>query len=221
MDSQTTAALAHLNALLPLAARQAQLPPEWRALHQTILRAFAARGRPPARAELAAGTPDVDAALARLRADDLVVLDEAGEIAGAYPFTLDATPHTVHVNGHTPRAMCAVDALAVGALFGLATAITSHCAATGAPVRVTQYGLTLPAAPADLRVGIHWQTPGGCAAHSLCREMPFLRDAAAAEAWRQQAPAERETFTAAQALALADAFFAPLMRSELSGVAER
>lgn len=214
MDPQAAAALTRLNALLPLAERQAQLPPPARAVHQAVLRSFAERGRPPARAELQALAPDLEAALERLRADDLVVLDDAGAVAGAYPFTLEATPHAVTVNGHSPHAMCAVDALAVGAIFDLPTTIVSACAATGAPIRLAQRGRQLEGAtPAEARVGIHWQAPGGCAAHSLCREMPFLRDAAAAEAWRQQAPAEREVFTPAQAVALAEAFFAPLVRA--------
>ncbi|MBL8058959.1 MAG: hypothetical protein JNK29_19795 [Anaerolineales bacterium] len=214
MDSPTAAALDHLNALLPLAERQAQLSPAERAAHQAILHAFAGRGRPPLRAELAAAAE----VLARLSAADLVVLDPAGEIAGAYPFTLEATPHVVALDGHAVHAMCAVDALAIGAMFNTAAAITSACAATGAAVRVAQRGRTLLAAqPADLRVGIHWQPPGGCAAHSLCREMPFLRGAAAAEAWRAQAPAERETLTLGQALDLAAAFFAPLVQPAPAG----
>lgn len=211
MDPQTAAALDHLNALLPLAERQASLTPDGRALHQLILRAFAEHGRPPRRADLA----DPADALTRLSAADLVVLDPAGEIVGAYPFTLEATPHVVALGAHAVHAMCAVDALAIAVLVDGPAEITSQCAATGAAVRVSQRGRTIMAAqPAGLRVGIHWQTPGGCAAHSLCREMPFLREAAAAEAWRAQAPAERETFSLSQALDLAAAFFLPLWARE-------
>ena len=68
--------------------------------------------------------------------------------------------------------------------------------------------------PNTLQVGIHWQIPGLCAAHSLCRHMHFLRDSHSAVLWQAEAPEERECFTVEQALALGSAFFRPLMLTE-------
>jgi hypothetical protein len=41
--------------------------------------------------------------------------------------------------------------------------------------------------------------------------MVFLVDAVAAEAWRSTAPDQRDCLTLAEAIALGDAFFAPLL----------
>jgi hypothetical protein len=60
-------------------------------------------------------------------------------------------------------------------------------------------------------VGIHWQTPCGHTAHSLCRQMVFLADPVLAATWAAEAPAERRVYTLEQAIALGAAFFVPLL----------
>lgn len=214
MDVQT--ALKQLNQLLPLAGRQAALPAPLAEVHRAVLRTWIDHGRPPQLAALARRWPNLplSAALARLAADDLLVLSPGGEqIAGAYPLTLEETPHRLRANGHTLRAMCALDALAVGPLFGLPVEIESICRVTGAPIFLRQNGVSLLAAEpsGDIRVGIHWQPPQSCAAHSLCREMVFLVDAAAAAEWQAIAPDQRDGFSLAAAIELGAAFFAPLL----------
>ncbi|QKT03470.1 hypothetical protein HUS23_06445 [Ectothiorhodospiraceae bacterium 2226] len=209
------AALARLEALLPLRARQRALPPAWQAVHRALLRTFAERGRPPSRAELAARLPagEAAAALARLVADDLVVLDAHREPVGAYPLTLEATPHALLLGGHRLHAMCALDALSVAPLFATEVRIASRCALSGAPIRIDQRGselLAITPAP-DVRVGIHWQTPCGAAAHSLCREMVFLRDGGLAAQWQQGDADGRALLTPADAVAVGAGFFRPLL----------
>jgi hypothetical protein len=214
MDPHARDGYDRLTAIIPLAARQHALPPAWRDAHRALLAGYAAHGRPPRRAELAArpGIDDAGALLDRLSGDDLVVLDAAGEVAGAYPFTTEATAHRVTLDGVTVHAMCAVDALAVAAMLGTATRVESTCLVSGRPVRVALQGSTITACtPPTLEVGIHWATPCGHTAHSLCRQMIFLADDACAADWQAEAPDARRRYTPAQAVALGAAFFVPLL----------
>ncbi|HEY5719144.1 MAG TPA: organomercurial lyase, partial [Gammaproteobacteria bacterium] len=136
MDAHARDGLERLTAIIPLAARQRALPDAWRAAHRAILADWAASGHPPARETLAAlpGIDDVDALLARLASDDMLVLDADGEIAGAYPFSGEATPHRVALGEVRVHAMCAVDALAMAPLLGTHAQVDSACAASGRAV---------------------------------------------------------------------------------------
>lgn len=218
LSSGISAALERLQTLLPLVARQVALPADWRAVHQAILRGFILQAQPPCHDELRQHFPalDITAVLARLVAEDLIVCEHAGQatavtIRGAYPFTLEMTPHRVRLGGRQVQAMCAVDALAVAHLCGAETELVSHCAQSAQPVRVHQVGETLlKAFPATLRVGIAWQATGGCAAHSLCRDMVFLADAVVARDWRRDR-ATHEVLSLDAAVSLGAAFFGPLL----------
>jgi mercuric reductase len=210
---QADAASARLNQILPLAARQAALPPALRALHRRILQQFAATGAPPALAGMAgiAGLDDAPQALRTLAGQDLIVLDSSGAVRGAYPFTLEDTPHRVTLSGGNVHAMCAVDALAIAPVFGVTASIHSRCHVSGAAVRVEQHGRELRAAtPATLCVGMRWQPPGTCAAHSLCREMVFLADAGTAAGWWGTDPEHIELFSLDTAIAFGAMFFQSL-----------
>jgi hypothetical protein len=209
------AALDKLNSLLPLKAKQSQLEPQLRNLHIAILRHFAAAGKPLARDQVAQQLDDaeVDAALARLAADDLVVLTpDQRNIAGAYPFTAEERVHAVLVNGHTVHAMCALDALAIAPLFETATRIDSRCHVTDTPVEIHMQGTELLSAkPGDVRVGIHWQGTSGCAARSLCLEMVFLAGAETAQRWQQQDSENISVYELPDAVRFAAAYFRPLL----------
>lgn len=205
-------ALARLNSQLPLVGRQRELPSGHAQVHRLILRWFAERGRPPATSDLvAAGANDLDEALDRLAADDLIVRVN-GEIVGAYPFTTDLTPHHLTIEGRKLRAMCALDAVAVAPVFGLNVRIDSVCAVTGNPVHVEQeHGSVLAHQPADLRVGIRWSQPVGNAAHSMCREMVFLSDADTATAWRGTDRDSAGIFELEDAVEFGERFFGGLL----------
>lgn len=210
-----TPALRRLRDLLPLRERQRALPPVLAGLHRSILRHFAAAGRPMSLVEIGAALPGTapKEALARLAELDLVVVEEAtGRLLGAYPMTSEATPHAVQIHGHTVYAMCAVDALAVGAMFDAEVVITSRCHLSATPVELHQCGRVLSQARPEtpLQVGIAWQAPGACAAHSLCREMVFLRDAATAAGW-QRGAAARQCLSLDEGLRLGADFFIPLL----------
>ena len=213
----TDEAVRRLHGLLPLRQRQRQLDSELQGVHRAILRSLAATGRPLRSTEIAGLLADGEAtsALAHLSGQDLIVVDsDSGESIGAYPMTTETTPHRLSVNGNELHAMCAVDALAVSPMFGVETRIESQCDVTQCPVRLQQRGMEiLRAEPsADLRVGIHWQDPSDCAAHSLCREMVFLRDPLASKEWQGDEADVRQTFTLTEAVEIAAAFFVPLLQ---------
>jgi hypothetical protein len=121
-------------------ARHARLSEGERALYFWILRGFARTGRPgsdemrAAAAELGLEPGNALAALAR---EDLVHLDEAGEIAVAYPFSGRATAHRVRFStGHETHAMCAIDALGIASMFEQPITVDSLDPLTGDEVRV-------------------------------------------------------------------------------------
>jgi mercuric reductase len=228
-------ALQRLHDLLPLKERQDSLAPKHRELHRAILRSLIERGRPLGEDEIAKIVGDADgarAAVALLGAYDLVVrgplvvtdvltnkrvvLDGmGGEVVGAYPVTTEPTPHKVKVNGHNLYAMCAVDALAVGTVFDAEVEIDSVCHVTGEAVHVSQRRKeVLKSSPAarDLRVGVRWQRITTTAAHVLCRQMVFLKDAATAAKWQAKDPASIDIFTVPEAIDFGEAFFLPLLQ---------
>src|ERR1035438_3923186 len=180
MTTAIDSALELLNRRLPLAQRQSELPPAFAAAHRAILRLQFQTGRVPDPQTLPQG------ALARLRAVDLVVVSKDGtRILGAYPMTTERTPHRLVLPGRAIHAMCAVDALSVGAMYGGEVEIESKCRVTHEPVRVKMDGPRIvSASPKGVLVGVRWDKASGVpAAHSLCMEMVFLRDEAAAKEW--------------------------------------
>ncbi len=209
-------AIEHLNQLLPLKARQNRLSASLKALHQAVIQSLVTRGCSLSRSEIAArvGEDKVDAAIAQLGHDDLVVLSaDRTEIVGAYPVTCEPTQHALHVSGRTIHAMCALDALSVGPMYQLPVEIRSRCRVSGEPVCIKQDGMhILAATPPSVRVGVRWQMPSGDhAAHSLCMEMVFLKDEAAAVAWHGGDLNRHGVFTLAEAVQFGAGFFRPLV----------
>ena len=209
-------AVRRLHDILPLRGRHQQLDPELLEVHKAILRCFVERGYPLGKKEIAdmLSDTDVTTALVRLREDDLLILNpESGEPIGAYPMTMENTPHRLVVNGHQIHAMCALDALAVSPMFGMATQIDSRCHISEEPIYLRQRGMEiLEAQPSlDVHVGIRWQTPTTCAAHSLCREMIFLGDRNRTKEWQGSETESRQVFPLHEAIEFAAAFFVPLI----------
>jgi mercuric reductase len=228
-------ALQALHEILPLKERQDSLTPAYRELHRSILRSLIEQGRPLDEGEVGkavGGAEEARQAIALLGAYDLVVLGPlnvtdvrtgrqvvlggmGGDVVGAYPVTTEKTPHKLKVGGHSLYAMCAVDALAVGAAFDREVEIESACHVTGEPIRIHQRRKEiLKATPAarDIRVGVRWQRLATAAAHCLCRQMVFLKDPAVADKWQGRDPATMDVFTLAEAIDFGEAFFAPLMQ---------
>ena len=163
-----------------------------RAVHQQILRSFAATGHAPPAADLAetAGRYGTTAAavLAALNDADYLQVDPDGQIRAAYPFSGVPTPHLVDIDGG-PRvhAMCAIDALGMAAMLGAGLTITSADPGTGEPVAVTigAGGKTAAWQPVTAVVfnGRRVSCEGSASAEACCGYMNFFGTRASAVAW--------------------------------------
>jgi mercuric reductase len=181
------------------------------------LRTLAEEGRALTNDEVAllVGADGVAAAIERLGSDDLVVLNaDKTAVVGAYPMTVEETVHHLRVNGRVVNAICALDAVAVGPMYDAEVAIESRCHVSGEPIRIHQKGhRILSVEPsADVRVGIRWQQPGACAAHSMCLEMVFLKDGDTTRRWVEEGEGDKTEFTLDEAVAFGAAFFVPLVK---------
>ncbi len=217
MTTSISNAIQRLNSQLPLKARQLALPPELAGVHRATLASLAEQGQPPGREELGEllDGGDIDAALTRLASDDLVVLNSTGtEIVGAYPMTMEATPHHLKVNKQPVNAMCALDSLSVGPMFNAEVEISSRCHVTGTAITVHMRGESLQeVSPSpDVHVGVRWQNPSACAAHSMCLEMVFLLDQPTALEWQAGDTENTSLFNLQDAIAFGAGFFTPLLQ---------
>ncbi|MEN8204855.1 MAG: alkylmercury lyase family protein [Pseudomonadota bacterium] len=217
MNTSISNAVQRLNSQLPLKARQLALPSGLASVHRATLSSLAKQGRPPNREELSEllDGGDVDAALTRLANDDLIVLNTTGtEIVGAYPMTMEVTPHHLRVNRQPVNAMCALDALSVGPMFDAEVEITSRCHVTGTAITIQMQGETLhEVSPSpDVHVGVRWQNPSACAAHSMCLEMVFLKDQPTAFEWQAGDTENTSLFNLQDAVAFGAGFFTPLLQ---------
>ena len=209
-------AVERLNTQLPLKARQNRLPPELKTVHQNILMSLASQGRPPSLNDLksVASVGNIEAGLQRLGKDDLVVLDAEGQSpVGAYPITIEETPHRITVNGNTIHAMCALDAVSVAPMFQAEVRVESSCQVTKTPIKILMLGSNIIEVEPneDVTVGIRWQMPSAVAAHSMCMEMVFLKDRQTAEQWQNGDTENISLFSLAEAVEFGKRFFLPLM----------
>jgi hypothetical protein len=174
-------------------ARALPLDSVEKAVHQAVLRAFAATGRPPARRELDAvtagsgrATADVLAALHEL---DAIRLGPDGGVAVAYLFSAIPTRHRVRIGDRVEvYAMCAIDALGMSAMLGEDTRIDSVDVTTGHPVTVTMAASASRWDPAGAVVFVGVDAAGGPSADCCCDYLNFFTDAAAAQAWTAAHP---------------------------------
>ena len=214
MDIQT--ALIRLNSQLPLKDRQNRLSPELKAAHQCVLTTLVNKGRPPTKEELEGvlGEEKFTESLQRLASEDLVVLNAQGSHpVGAYPVTIEHTPHKISVNDHRLHAMCALDAVSVAPLFDTHVTIESKCHVSQSPIILRMQGSKLlDVQPTDdVTVAIRWQMPSAVAAHSMCMEMVFLKDRQTAIAWQDSDVENISLFTLPEAAAFGKMFFMPLL----------
>src|SRR5260370_28593212 len=165
-----------------------------------VLHLYAEDGRAPTTGTLAerAGMSEtaVRLLLQELRRRDLVVL-EGEQIVGAYPFTDRDTGHWVALDGRDLNAMCAVDALGIGAMIDRDVAITSRCRHCGAPIRITTRDRGRALAHVEPQTAVMWQSvryEGACAANSLCATTAFFCSDDHLSAWRREQAADEAGF---------------------------
>jgi len=212
MNTQVSEALKRLNDILPLEAGLKALSDDDAALYCKLLNSYKERGSTLTRDEVAELVEDADQALNNVVASKLIVLDDAGNPSGAYPFTSEVREHKVHINGVTAHCMCALDALAVSPMFDEHTEIDSQCRVSGEAIHIEQDGTTFRAGTLEAWFGINWgaaKTDTVCAA-SLCMEMMFLASETVANEWLAESPETREIFDLPSAVEFAASFFVPL-----------
>ena len=164
-----------------------------RAVHQAVLRSFAAAGRAPGPALLDQAAAPYGAAqvLAELADGDFLCLDQAGQITAAYPFSAAATPHRVEIaGGASAYAMCAIDALGIAPMAGSRVVIRSADPSTGEPITVTVDGSDSQWRPATTVV-FAGRTTSGCpgpSAAMCCEYMNFFASTETAAAWASAHP---------------------------------
>lgn len=174
-------------------SRAAPTEPAERAVHQAVLRAFAATGRPPGAEELDEVAASFDTSsrrvLSALHTADAIRLDPAGHIAVAYPFSTTPTRHVVRIaNRIDVYAMCAIDALGVAAMLAADVVISSTDPTGGLPITVTVTGGRAVWEPTDTVVFVGAQAGGGPSVDRCCDYLNFFPSIAAARAWATTNP---------------------------------
>lgn len=162
---------------------------------RTILQTFARFGRAPEMAWLATRT-NLDEAvvvevLRALRRRDLVVLDDCNmAVHAAYPFSARETGYRVHLDGAGGvQALCAIDALGMGAMLACNTAIESSCPECGEPIRITTCDDGHALASVTPGTAVVWagiRYADGCGATSSCTVKMFFCSDGHLAAWRQR-----------------------------------
>lgn len=182
-----------------------------------LLQLYAEHGRAPTPGALAKraalSETVIRTLLEELHRRDLVVLD-GDKIVGAYPFTDRDTGHRVTLDGRSLNAMCAVDALGIGAMINRDIAIASHCRHCGAPIRITTRDRGRALAQVEPRSAVMWQSvryEGACAANSLCATTAFFCSDDHLSAWRRERSADEPGFRLSidEALEAGRALFGP------------
>jgi hypothetical protein len=164
-----------------------------RAVHQAVLRSFAATGLAPGRDLLAeAARPfGIDRVLAELADGDFLCLDQAGRISAAYPFSAAPTIHQVQIEGcASTYAMCAIDALGMAKMLLTSVEIRSADPASGEAVTVTVSGSGAVWHPAAAVVFIG-RTASECTGPSAavcCDYINFFACHSTAAAWAAAHP---------------------------------
>jgi hypothetical protein len=216
MTDKINKALDQLNCILPLVKNQDDLSPEDARVHITILNSYAMQGRAPSLGELAVFSKNVSATLANLKKLDLVVLNDNGQVRGAYPFTSEDRIHQVTIGKHTVHCMCALDSLAVSPMFQIPTHIRSRCIVSGVDIDIQQNVDRVLNADDNREVYfvIDWGAANGnvSCADSLCGYMDFIKGDALAKDWQSKSK-DYEAFNLAEAIEFATRFFSPLTQS--------
>ncbi|MFE7958745.1 alkylmercury lyase family protein [Streptomyces sp. NPDC057413] len=188
-----------------------------RAVHQAVLRHFAATGHAPSPAVLAAAAASVGRTaadvLAELAREDFLTLDADGQIRAAYPFSAVPTAHRLRLaSGVEAWAMCAIDALGVAAMLHQDLTVTSCDPVDGRRVTVTFTEAAARWEPAEAVVFLGQRDQAGPAATVCCDVLNFFADSTTAEAWARRHPDVHGRITSqSEALRTAEQTFGPLL----------
>ena len=188
----------------------------WRA----TLQLYADLGRAPRVAELAARTGltagKLPALLSLLERRDLIGVDRtSGQVRLAYPFTQAPTEHRVELNGRTLRALCAIDALGVAAMYDTDVTIRSRCRHCGLALEVETGGAGRQLRTMEPPDAVVWYDFAyeGKAAISCCPSIAFFCSQDHLQQWRRAQGSSRLGVQLAmdEALEVGRAIFGPVL----------
>ncbi|MER5536730.1 alkylmercury lyase family protein [Streptomyces mirabilis] len=188
-----------------------------RAVHQAVLRHFAATGQAPQTATLTPVASSVgrttQEVLAELAREDFLTLDENGQIRAAYPFSAVPTAHRVTLEGGVEMwSMCAIDALGIPEMLGTDAVIASSDPVTGEPVTITSENRHTVWEPDSAAVFVGRRSCSGPAAAVCCDAMNFFTSADSARSWLEQHPdVQGKTVSQELAVQIGRQIFGPLL----------
>lgn len=188
---------------------------------RSIMELFPTLGRPPQVEEIASALKmkreGLLLVLRELQQRDLLAFDEAtGAITHAYPFTGSKSRHRVRLGERTLNALCAVDALGVGAMYRQDISIESSCQFCNAEIRIVtrRKGAALGSvSPASTVVWYDVAYSGGCAATSCCPSIAFFCSDDHLQRWlaRRATPRQGYRLSPDDALEMGRALFGPVL----------
>lgn len=165
--------------------------PTERAVHQAILRAFAATGHPPTVAELdhLADSDEITTVLQRLHDTDTIRLDADGTVRVAYPFSATPTRHHVQLSpGSAVYAMCAIDALGMPAMLHTDATITTLDPITNDPITVTVTNGQSTWNPPTATAFVGAISDDGPSADTCCDHLNLFTNTTNAQSWMDTHP---------------------------------
>lgn len=190
-------------------------------IRRAILEAYARTGHAPSIAQLAVATGFTPShtrdVLLKLKDRDMVVLDPEGKaILGSYPFTERDSGHRVRLGDHVLNAMCAIDALGVGAMYGTDVTIESACGHCGTAIEIATRDAGRALGGFTPRNAIVWlgiEYANGCAATSLCTVMAYFCSDDHLASWRAAERPDGNGFLLSmdEGLQAGKAIFTPLL----------
>jgi hypothetical protein len=148
---------------------------------------------------------------------DLVGLDGAASaITYAYPLTVQKTEHRINLSGQVLYALCAVDALGVGAMYGTDVIIESSCRRCRAEVAIhtAEQGTVMAEGRPSGAMVWYDLAYDRKAATSCCPSIAFFCGAQHLREWRSDEGAKRLGYalTLDEAFEVGRALFGPLLR---------
>ena len=134
----------------------------------------------------------------------------------AYPFTETAGDHRVELNGHLLNALCAIDALGVGAMYRMDVSVVSCCRSCGEAIKAVTADAgraLLSLAPAEAVVWYDFAYQGSASA-SCCPSIAFFCGDEHLRRWLDAQTPRREgvRLDINEALELGCAIFGPVLR---------
>lgn len=189
-------------------------------LRTAVLMGYLRQGRAPRVEDLITETDlspsELETCLASLETRDMILRDASnGAVTGAYPVTDRVTGHVVRLDGVQLNAICAIDALGTGAMYGRDMEIESSCKLCGAPVAVTTSGQGTALDQAVPPEALVWMDlrEGAQGVTSRCPMMVFFCSPAHLDQWRATGVSVTGArLSLEEAFQIGKAIFAPTLR---------